>query len=89
MTRGEDDKRRKTRMTEFQNGPIGGFTFKDGHQSLIYQCGECGAYLEFNTGYNKHKKEKHGVKDNVRFGWADGEPDWQELDIKEEDIEVA
>lgn len=71
----------------FKDGPIGGFTFKDGHKSMIYQCGDCGRLLEFNTGYNAHKRDKHGAKDNMRFGWADGEPNWKELDIKEEDIE--
>lgn len=73
-------------MNKFQDGPVGGKTFSDGKKSMIYQCGECGVYLEFNTIYNKHKKEKHGVKDSVQFGWADGEPEWQELDIPEEEI---
>ena len=68
------------------DGIIGGFTFADGHKSKIYQCGECGALLEYNSNYNEHKKTIHGFKDSVEFGWADGEPDWQELDIKEADI---
>ena len=70
---------------EFKDGPIGGFTFPDGHQSMIYQCGKCGQLTEFNTGYNKHNKEEHGAKDNIQFGFAE-EQHWQELDIKEEDI---
>ena len=64
----------------------GGFTFEDGHKSLIYECGECGQLCEYNTTYNKHMKEKHGAKNNVQYGWADGEPEWKELDIKESDI---
>lgn len=70
------------------DGPIGGFTFKSGEKALIYQCGECGTLLKFNTGYNRHKREAHGAKDNVMFGWADGEPEWKELDITEEMIVV-
>ncbi len=54
-------------------------------KSMIYQCGECGQLTEFNTGYNKHNKEKHGAKDNIAFGFAEPQH-WQELDIKEEDI---
>jgi len=71
---------------EFDVGPIGGFTFPDGHKSMIYQCGVCGQLTEKNTGYNKHNKEKHGAKDNIQFGFEE-EPVWQELDIKEGDIE--
>ena len=69
------------------DGIIGGFTFADGHKSKIYQCGECGILLEYNTTYNKHKKEAHGAKDSVEFGWADGEPDWKELNIDEKEIQ--
>ncbi len=71
---------------EFKDGIIGGFTFPDGHQSLIYQCGICGQLTEFNTGYNKHNKEKHGATEGIMFGFAE-EQNWQELDIKVEDIE--
>jgi len=70
---------------EFKDGPIGGFTFADGHKSMIYQCGTCGQLTEFSKGYNKHNKEKHGVDENIVFGFAE-EQHWQELDIKEEDI---
>lgn len=71
---------------KFLNGPIGGFTFSSGEKAKIYSCGNCGVLLKFNTGYNKHMKEVHGATDNVMFGWADGEPDWQELDITEDMI---
>lgn len=70
---------------EYKDGPIGGFIFPDGRKSMIYQCGVCGQLTEKNIGYNKHNKEKHGVKDNIAFGFAE-EQHWQELDIKEEDI---
>jgi len=70
---------------EFKDGIIGGFTFPDGHQSLIYQCGKCGTLSEFNTGYNKHNRKKHGATQNIMFGFAE-EQHWQELDIKVEDI---
>ena len=70
---------------EYKNGPIGGFTFSDGHQSMIYQCGTCGKLTEFNTGYNAHNKKEHGATENTAFGFAE-EQNWQELDIKEEDV---
>lgn len=70
---------------EYKNGPIGGFTFPDGHKSMIYQCGECGALSEFEKGYNKHNREKHGATENSTFGFEE-EPIWQELDIKEENL---
>ena len=70
---------------EFKDGPIGGFTFSDGHKSMIYQCGKCGQLTEFNTGYNKHNREKHGATKNMAFGFAE-EQNWQELNIKEEDM---
>jgi hypothetical protein len=59
-----------------QDGIIGGYTFKDGSKALIYQCGECGQLCEFNTTYNKHRKEKHGLE-GMMFGWADGMPEQQ------------
>ncbi len=71
---------------EFKDGIIGGFTFPDGHQSLIYQCGKCGQLTEFNTGYNAHNRKKHDAKENIMFGFAE-EQNWQELDIKVEDLE--
>ena len=70
---------------EFKDGPIGGFTFPDGEKSMIYQCGKCGTLTKFSKGYNKHNKEKHGVDENIVFGFAE-EQNWQELDIKVEDI---
>jgi len=73
-------------LTEFRNGPVGGFTFADGHKSMIYQCGVCGQLSEFETGYNKHQREKHGAKENVAFGFAEPQ-NWQELDIEEDEIE--
>ena len=70
---------------EFKDGIIGGFTFPDGHKSLIYQCGVCGKLSEYNTGYNKHNREKHNAKENIQFGFAE-EQNWQELDITVEDL---
>lgn len=72
---------------EFADGIVGGFTFPDGHKSLIYQCGKCGVLCEYNTGYNKHQREAHNAKENVEFGFAE-EQNWEELDITVEDIEV-
>ncbi len=72
-------------IEKFKDGPIGGFTFPDGKKSMIYQCGKCGNLTEFNTGYNKHNRKKHGAVDNVAFGFAE-EQNWQELDITEDMI---
>lgn len=70
---------------EFQNGPIGGFTYPSGEKALIYQCGNCGELCKHNTNFNDHRERKHG-EERCQFGWADGPPDWQELDITEEMI---
>lgn len=70
----------------FTNGPIGGFTYPTGEKALIYQCGICGELCKFNTGYNKHRRLTHDIQGGEAFGWADGEPNWQELDIIEEMI---
>ncbi len=70
---------------KFKDGIIGGFTFPDGHKSLIYQCGICGSLSEYNKNYNKHQKEKHGAIESVRFGFAENQI-WNELDINKEMI---
>ncbi len=69
----------------FAEGPIGGFTFDDGRQSMIYQCGDCGQLCEFNTVYNAHKRTHNPNYVNTAFGWADP-PVWHELDCKQSDI---
>ncbi len=77
----------KTWKRQLEMGPIGGFTFKNGDKALIYQCGvdDCKVLTKFNTGFNKHRNKVHNLE-NMSFGWADGDPDWQELDVKEEMI---
>lgn len=70
----------------FNDGPIGGFTYSTGEKALIYQCGICGTLCKFNTGYNKHRREAHKIMGGESFGWADGPPDWQELEITEDMI---
>lgn len=77
----------KTWEKKLQLGPIGGFTFPSGEKALIYQCDvdNCGKLCKFNTGFNKHRREQHGLE-NCAFGWADGAPKWQELDITPEMI---
>lgn len=80
----QDDKSWKEQL---EHGPIGGFTFKNGKKALIYQCGKCGQLCKFNTGLNKHSKKAHGQKDNEAWGWAEGPPVWEELDITEDMIQ--
>jgi len=70
----------------FNEGPIGGFTFPSGEKAMIYQCGTCGVLTKFNTGYNKHRREVHGLE-NMAFGWADGAPEWKEIEMTEDMIE--
>ena len=77
-----------TSKNKYFMGPIGGFTFADGSKAVIYSCEICGILTKFNTGYNKHRREKHN-EENVAFGWAEGEPEWEELEIKEDLIEVV
>jgi len=72
----------KTWKKQLENGPIGGFTYPDGKKALIYQCGNCGKLCKFGTNFNDHREKHHG-EERCQFGWADGEPDWQELDITE------
>ena len=68
----------------FNDGPIGGFTYPSGKKAMIYQCGDCGQLCQFNTSYNAHKRTHDPKFVNIAFGWADGEPAWQELDIRDE-----
>jgi len=64
----------------FHEGPVGGFTFDDGRKSMIYQCGDCGQLCEFSDTYNNHKRTHDPKWVNTGFGWADGEPEWKEVD---------
>ena len=72
----------------FNDGPIGGFTSPSGEKMMIYQCGDCGALCKFNTGYNAHKRTHDPNHMNTAFGWADGAPEWQELDMTEDMLNV-